>query len=362
MPKLFAAALTLVFTLNALGADRHTRNVIFVMTDGLRWQEVFNGAEAALMPDKPAVKRDFWRDTPDARREALMPFLWTVMAKQGQVWGNREKGSDALVTNGLNFSYPGYNETLTGFADPRIHSNDKLLNPNTTVFEWLHQKPAFHEKVAAFGAWDVFPFIFNVQRAGFLVNAGYDPLAVAGITPRIAMLNRLKADTRVWPDEAYDPFTFHTSLEYLKQHKPRVMFLGLGDTDEWAHDGKYDLYLQSAHRADAYVKELWDTVQAMKEYRGTTTLIFSPDHGRGEGPQWKSHGEKVPDSKYTWMAFVGPDTPAMGERQNVAVVTAGQIAATLAALLSEDYATAVPQAGRVIVDVLGAQLRSGPRP
>jgi len=86
----------------------------------------------------------------------------------------------------------------------------------------------------------------------------------------------------------------------------------------------------------------------MKEYRGTTTLIFSPDHGRGEGTQWKSHGEKVPDSKYIWMAFVGPDTPAMGERQNIAAVTQGQIAATLAALLGEDYAASVPQAGRVI--------------
>jgi hypothetical protein len=346
---------TLLLVVNGIAADRHTRNVIFVMTDGLRWQEVFNGAEAALMDkehggvaDIPGLKRDFWRDTADARRQALMPFLWTVMAKEGQVWGNREKGSDAFVTNGFNFSYPGYNETLTGFADPRIHSNDKLPNPNITVFEWLHQKPAFHGKVAAFGAWDVFPFIFNVQRAGFLVNAGYDPLAVSPVSPRVDMLNRLKRDTRVWPDEAYDPFTFQTSLEYLKRHKPRVMFLGLGDTDEWAHDGKYDLYLHSAHRADAYLKELWDTVQAMKQYRGATTLIFMPDHGRGEGPQWKSHGEKIPDSKYIWMAFAGPDTPALGERQNVAPVTQSQMAATLAALLGEDYATAVPKAGRPI--------------
>ncbi|MGI8992391.1 MAG: hypothetical protein ACR2I2_22775, partial [Bryobacteraceae bacterium] len=41
------------------------------------------------------------------------------------------------VTNGLNFSYPGYSETLCGFADPRIKSNDKVPNPNVTVLEWL---------------------------------------------------------------------------------------------------------------------------------------------------------------------------------------------------------------------------------
>ena len=80
----------------------------------------------------------------------------------------------------------------------------------------------------------------------------------------------------------------------MKLHKPRVLFVGLGDTDELAHARQYDLYLDAAHRADAYLKELWDTVQGMKEYRGKTALIFSPDHGRGEGPEWKSHGEKVP--------------------------------------------------------------------
>ena len=340
-------------------AERRVENVIFVMTDGLRWQEVFNGAEAALIDkdrggvgDVEALRKAFWRETPEARREALMPFLWSVIAKQGQVWGNRNAGSEASVTNGFNFSYPGYNETLTGFADPRVKSNDKIPNPNVTVFEWLNGKPAFRGKVAAFGSWDVFPFIFNAERAGFLVNAGYDPLTAAPVTPRIALLNRVKADTRVWDGEAYDSFLFHTALEYVKLHKPRVLFVGLGDTDEWAHAGKYDLYLQSAHRADAYLKELWDMVQGMKEYRGKTALVFTPDHGRGEGPQWKSHGEKVPDSKNIWLSFMGPEIKPLGERKNVPGVTQSQIAATLAALLGEDYAAATPRAGKAIPDVV----------
>jgi hypothetical protein len=92
----------------------------------------------------------------------------------------------------------------------------------------------------------------------------------------------------------------------------------------------------------------------MPEYRGHTTLIFSPDHGRGEAPlAWKDHGEKVPDSKYIWMAFLGPDTPALGERSKIEAVTQDQIAATLAALLGEDYRADVPQAGAPIADVLG---------
>ena len=82
-------------------------------------------------------------------------------------------------------------------------------------------------------------------------------------------------------------------------------------------------------------------------------MIFTPDHGRGEAPvQWKSHGEKVPDSKYIWMAFMGPDTRALGERSNVGGVEQNQVAATLAALLGEDYPAAMPKAGKAITDVL----------
>ena len=198
-----------------------TQNVILVMTDGLRWQEVFQGAEDALMnkengsvSDIPALKNTYWRDTGKARREALMPFMWTTVARKGQIYGNRANGSEASVTNGKNFSYPGYNETLTGFADDRIDSNDKTPNPNVTVMEWLHRKPGFRGKVAAFGAWDVFPYIFNRDRAGFPVNAGWEPFPAS--TPQMEMLNVMKAQLpRFWPDEPFDVLPFQAAHEYL---------------------------------------------------------------------------------------------------------------------------------------------------
>ena len=283
-----------------------------------------------------------------------MPFLWGIVAKNGQIYGNRELKSEAFVTNGKNFSYPGYSETLCGFPDPKITSNDKILNSNVNVMEWLHQKPAFRNKVAAFGAWDVFPYIFNAARAGFPVNAGYNPFTAGSITPKMELLNQLKAEApRVWPDEAFDSLTFHTAMEYLKERKPRVLYLSLGETDDWAHGGNYAQYLHSAHRVDTYLKMLWDTIQSMPQYRGKTTLIFSTDHGRGESPsEWKSHGVKIPDSKYIWMAFLGPDTRPLGERSETTAVTQSQIAATLAALLGEDYAGAVEKAGKPLMDVL----------
>lgn len=342
-----------------------TENVIFVMTDGLRWQEVFRGADAAMFDKEHGkleegelaqVKQAYWRETPEARRAALMPFLWSEVAQRGQIFGNRDKGSDAYVTNGLNFSYPGYSETMCGFADPRIHSNDKVPNPNVTVLEWLHGKPAFRGKVAAFGAWDVIASVFHPERAQFPINAGYDPFTLLPGNRYVEAMNAIKAETpRVWDDEPFDVVPFRTALEYMKEQHPRVLYISLGETDDWAHDGRYGAYLDAAHRVDAYLKAIWDVAQSMPQYKGKTTLIFSPDHGRGPGDlSWRDHGEKLPESKYIWMGFLGPDTKPLGERAQTGAVTQSQIAATLAQLLGEDYAGAVEKAGKPIADVLPA--------
>jgi hypothetical protein len=343
-------------------APQHqTQHIIFVMTDGFRWQEVFRGADASLMNKKngmvtdPAqLKAAYWRDTPEARRAALLPFVWNTIATQGQIFGNRDKRSDAYVTNPFFFSYPGYNETLCGFADPRIDSNDKKPNPNVTVLEWLQNSRSFSGGIATFGAWDVIPFVFNPERSKLLANGGFDPFTAIPATPELALLNHFKLETpRVWDDEPFDAIPFYTALEYLRAKRPSILYLSLGETDDWAHEGRYQDYLDSAHRVDAYLKTLWDWAQSDPEFRGTTTLIFSPDHGRGSGPRkWRDHGQNIPDSKYIWIMFLGPDTAPLGERSNIPAVRQNQIAATLAAFLGEDYVAAIPKAGQPIPDVL----------
>jgi type I phosphodiesterase/nucleotide pyrophosphatase len=343
----------------ATAAPPRTANVVLVTTDGLRWQEVFTGAEERLLvkdngvEDPAALRQAFWRDTPEARRAALLPFLWTVVAREGQLYGNLPRGSLARVTNGHNFSYPGYNELLTGAADPRIDSNDKRPNPNVTVLEWLHRRPGYQGRVAAFCSWDVFPFIINRDRSGMTVNAGWDPVPDGG-RPDLAMLNRLLADTTpVVTGVRHDSFTIAAAREHLRSERPRVLYLGLGETDDWAHEGRYDRYLEAAHRFDRFVGELWQELQRTDGYRGRTSLVVTTDHGRGDGPSsWKDHGAKVPESQYMWIAVLGPDTPALGERANVQPVTQAQVAATVAALLGEDYAASVPAAAPPIAGTL----------
>jgi hypothetical protein len=353
---------------------RKTQNVIVVMIDGMRWQEIFSGADPKLINKHGPRLLGSWArrnsqarelyilDTPKARREALMPFLWSVVSARGQIFGNRSIGSKSQVKNKMKFSYPGYNETLTGAPDDRrIRSNKGIENPNPTVFEWLNKKASFSGEVAAFGAWEVFKGIFDAKKCGFLVSAGYEPLRDAKQTPELALLNALKKSTpRIWEDEPFDALPFYTALEYMKVNKPRVVFIGLGETDDWAHMGAYPEYLNAAHRDDEYLRQLWTLVQSTPEYRDQTTLIVLPDHGRSNDLFWRLHGGPFPGSGNTWMAFMGPDTPPLGEREMTATVTESQIAATVAALLGEDYKSDFAKAGKPIADVLSGAFATAP--
>jgi hypothetical protein len=350
----------------APAADPAKEHVIWVMSDGLRWQEVFRGADPSLLipanndgqPIDSYAQR-FVRDTPDESRKALMPFLWSVMVPQGEIYGNRDKGSDAYVTNGLNFSYPGYNETLTGHADPRISSNDNVRNPNVTVLEWLDrgwkkEDPGAHDLTAGFGAWEVIGGALNPQRCGFTVNVSYDPLTSIPITPKLDLLNRWKLESpRIWPDEAFDAPTFYTAMEYLKTQKPRLLYISLGETDDWAHGNRYGFYLESANRVDSYLKQLWDFVQSDPEYRGHTTIFFLPDHGRGSAPTgWQSHGKDLPESKYIFLGVMGAGVPARGELgEGTPAMRQNQVAATVAKLFGRDWLKETPEAGKPLTEI-----------
>jgi DNA mismatch repair protein MutH len=94
-------------------------------------------------------------------------------------------------------------------------------------------------------------------------------------------------------------------------------------------------------------------MQAMPQYRGTTTFIITADHGRGSGlTEWKEHGVEEKGSENIWIAVMGPDTAPLGERTQVPPVAQAQIAATVAAFVGKDYHAAVPKAAAPIAAVL----------
>jgi hypothetical protein len=342
-----------------------TRNVVLLVSDGLRWQEMFTGADPTLLNEKNGgiwdkeadLKRAFWRDDVNERRKALFPFIWTSVAAHGQIFGNQLKGSVARVTNKFWFSYPGYNEMLSGHADPRVDSNEFGPNPNVTVFEWLNGLPDLQGQVAVFATWAAFKDIFNVGRSHLPLQVGWDPPYKGDVGPREAVVNEIyRTTTQLEDTDVYDSFLQIPLMDSFAKAQPRVLFVGYGETDNWGHMGRYDLLLHAAHSFDRYVEQLWNTLQRLPAYRDCTTFILTADHGRGSGPvEWKEHGVEQKGSDNIWIAVMGPDTAPLGERTHVGEVHQAQIAATIAALLGKDYRKAVPQAAPPIEEVLGKE-------
>lgn len=352
----FAALLGIVPT--AAAQQLRTRNVVLIVADGVRWQEVFRGADSSLVQlkqgveDTLRVRAAYLRSSQTEARRTLMPFLWNMIATQGQLIGDSALGSDAHLTNGRKFSYPGYNEMLSGAPDARIDRNDYGPNPNTTVFDWLNQQSGFKGKVAVYGTWGAFREIFARERTGLWVRAGWEAAFPTPRNDRERQLNDLYANfVHYWDNNTFDALAHASALEYVREYRPRVLFVGYGEPDEWAHGIRYDLYLDAIHSVDADIAELWNTMQAMPEYRGTTTFIITTDHGRGRGNEWPNHGHDVEGAEQVWIAVIGPDTPATGVRTG-GVVTQSQIAATVAALLGRDFQAAVPAAAPPIPGVI----------
>ena len=139
-----------MLSISTLNAKGKTRNVIFITFDGLRWEEVFYGADSSLIYNDNFTKEpkgmveDYWADTQQTRREKLMPFFWSTISTEGQLYGNVHKNSVVTLANPYWFSYPSYSEMLVGYVDLTRDSNERENNPNITVLEYIHNLSLIH--------------------------------------------------------------------------------------------------------------------------------------------------------------------------------------------------------------------------
>jgi hypothetical protein len=354
--KIYLVVVLVFLSFSAINAQDHkTENIILITLDGMRWQEIFTGADSLLVDDTGMIKEpgsllgDFWDLDPLKRREMLFPFFWNTIAKEGQIYGNRAYGNNVDLKNTMWFSYPGYNEILTGSADDkRITSNDKMDNPNVTFLEQLNKLPDYKGKVLAFTSWDVFPYIINEKRSGVPVNAAFDTLEGDNLSSEEVLTNKMLHEIRgPWASVRLDVFTQNYAMAALKNHKPKVMYISYGETDDWAHDNQYDQYLWSAKQTDAYIKEIWDFVQSDPQYTDKTTMIITTDHGRGTSKtSWTGHGSSISGAGQTWMMAIGPDTPAAGELTTKGQLYSDRIVGTIYELFGKKYPDAT--AGKVI--------------
>lgn len=342
MNRIILSLCFLTASFSAFTQALKTENIIIVALDGYRWQEVFRGADPEILRKSNDLSdvQSFIGSSTNENRKLLMPFLWNVVALDGQLYGNRNFGNKVNCSNLQLISYPGYSEMLVGYADHRIHSNKKIHNPNTTVLEFLNRQNAYKDKVAAFATWDAFPYILSEERSGIYVNAGTE-LADGKLTRQEEWLN--ENQHRVVNQSngtRFDEYTYLYAKEFVKRKNPKVLFLSFNETDEHGHAGRYDEYLKAAHKADQLIADLWHYIQNSPAYKDKTTLIITTDHGRGSGKNnWTKHRLLARGSRQIWFGVIGPDTPALGEIRKRNKYYQKQLAKTISAFAGEQYHT-----------------------
>jgi hypothetical protein len=331
--------------------------VILITLDGARVEEMFGGLDAevlrsTLRADQPLedhpLHRRYHAATPEERRRKLMPFFWDeLMAAHGSIAGNPRLNSSVTLTNRHRFSYPGYSEILVGEADDeRIKSNERVHNPHVTVLEELRSRIGLRaSEVAVFGSWEVFNEIVEHAPGMLTVNAGYESFDHPD--PETRGLSDLQFHTPTpWNSVRHDVYTFRLAMAHLETARPRVLYLALGETDDWAHDGRYDRVIETFARTDRYLGELWHWLQAQPDYRGRTHLLLTTDHGRGRTPgDWRNHGATVDGAEDVWIALVSPHAPVRGEWRDHPPLFTNQVAATIASWMGVGWRAVRPGAG-----------------
>lgn len=327
MKKIFAL-LALLAMLSCTKEDNDPRLVIITF-DGLRWQELYGGADTDLTSNDKYI----------VSREALMPFIWEYAPTHGFMLGNRNIGSQMQVSNSMNFSYPGYSEMFCGLADDeRINSNAPVPNPNESVLEVANKDPRYKGKVMMYASWESIRFAVNNERGGFPASSAHEPSYTDSyVAHMIEDMDAGIAGGGFGSSERLDCITYGMAMETLVKEHPKVFYVAFGDTDEYGHEGRYDLYLDSAHWTDLYIRRIVEYCESDPFYKGKTTYLLTCDHGRGVGEAFRGHGSDVTGSGETWFIAFGKGIPVLGETSDNGVFYTKQFAATIADILGVDF-------------------------
>jgi hypothetical protein len=356
MKNTISLALVLILlTASSTAQQAPAKNLVVFLMDGYRWRELYQGADSSILFDKKYnhdsawTVTKYWASTPEERRRKLMPFVWETMASHGQLYGNRAYGNNVNVENKYWFSYPGRSEIFTGYFDSSINSNEYPDNPNANVLEFIDKDASFHGKVVTFSSWDAVARILNRRRNNMLVNIYGEDVVGNNLTP-------LQREANSWqhllPDifgkgERLDAGTYPLAKAYLLANHPRILYIDLGDNDDFAHAGDYGDYLDAAHNADEMFRDIWTTLQSDPFYKDHTALLVFPDHGRGIDADWTSHGARVSHSDETYLLAMGSGIAPKGEIKSAGQVYQAQYAQSIAWLLGFHFTAEHPVANAV---------------
>ena len=285
--------------------------VVIVTLDGVRWHEVFEGVD-------PALARAHGMSESDVVSAAqLMPNLHAIIDSHGVAVGAPGYGA-AISASGPNFvSLPGYAEILSGRRRTTCRDNQCVsAGAATLVDQFAATSAADDPDVAVITSWADIARVASNGARGAAVSSGRHGGATRDWFRRDAQDQAflLRAeDAAPAPgngDFRPDSMTAELALQHLKAHATRFLFLGLGEPDEYGHQGNYAGYLASLRQADARIAQIDAELQRLAA-RGTRTALFvTADHGRADS--FAEHGAKFPESARVWLVASGSALKSSG--------------------------------------------------
>ncbi len=282
--------------------------VVLVVIDGVRWQDVFEGVDRTLA--------QIYRLSQDevVGPGRLVPNLHRLATSDGIAVGAPGYGEPMRAAGPHYVSQPGYLELFTERPAATCFSNECPPVKEPTFLDAVASAtPPGEASAAVVASWEVIARTASAAPKDFVLSAGQQRGAnqdALGVSPRA--IHALEAARTASPSPGHgeyrpDRYTREIALAYLEERHPRFLFLGLGDSDEYAHQGDYRGYLRALHEADKAVGELLETLDRMGDDGRNTTVLVTTDHGRERA--FMSHGSFAPESARVWMVAAGNVQP-----------------------------------------------------
>jgi hypothetical protein len=311
-------------------ANHPAEHVILVVIDGVKWQDVFGTSEDAV----------------DA-----MPTLQRWMNVEGAVLGAPGMGTPMRATGPNWVSLPGYVEIFTGRMSPCQANECMLPRLDTFVDELPPSAPdgARLGGAAIVSSWEAIGPVVHAKGATISAGRHYRVGKFDGPTEH-QIDDAAKADPYpgVW-DYRPDASTASIALDVLRRREPQFLFVGLGETDEYAHRGIREGYLAAMRSADAFLEQLDETLRD-EGLASSTAVIVTTDHGRADS--FRDHGWAWPESKRVWLVAKGAGIEARGAVAAPVERRLANVAPTIRRLLG---VPASPDEAEPITELLVAQ-------
>ena len=244
-----------------------TQNVIIVIADGLRYSEG-------------------WGDS----THRYIPRMAYDLAKSGVI-------NTRFYNLGDTYTLAGHTSITTGIYQT-INNAGEELPDNPSFFQYWNR-------------------VYPRNKLKSWIIASKDKLAVLGDCKKpywsakfIPSVNTGVNGLGLHSGYREDSLTLITALNILKEDHPNLVLINFREPDYSGHSGVWESYVDGIRKTDEYIYQIWQFVQNDPNYKNTTTLFITSDHGRhldSIADGFAGHGDGCEGCRHLWFFACGPD-------------------------------------------------------